>query len=119
MQALAHRQGSTPSRRLTASLVAAAALVLPFAALEWYNGGFADGVPFVLFGTLWLLAAAVLLLLWPLARDLRMETSDARSPLEPLRRHWPALMVALLLAWLWASIVADQMPCFLGVPNCD
>lgn len=119
MQLLALAQGSTLSRRLTASLVAGAALVLPFAALEWYNGGFAGGVPFVLFGTLWILAGAVLLLVWPLVRDFRMEASDARGPLGTLSRHWPALSIALLLATLWAGIVADQMPCFLGVPNCD
>ena len=25
----------------------------------------------------------------------------------------------LFIAWLRVSIVVDQMPCFLGVPNCD
>lgn len=24
-----------------------------------------------------------------------------------------------LIAWKWAGIVLDQMPCFLGIPNCD
>jgi len=28
-----------------------------------------------------------------------------------------AVMIAL--AWSWIGIVLDQMPCFLGVPNCD
>ena len=29
--------------------------------------------------------------------------------------------VAFLLsvAWVWAMLVSDQMPCVLGVPNCD
>lgn len=25
----------------------------------------------------------------------------------------------LLVAWLWLALLVDQMPCFLGVPNCD
>jgi hypothetical protein len=24
-----------------------------------------------------------------------------------------------LIAWMWGGILIDQMPCFLGVPNCD
>ena len=28
-------------------------------------------------------------------------------------------LAALLTAWLWIGILMDQMPCFLGVPNCD
>jgi hypothetical protein len=38
----------------------------------------------------------------------------------------PALAVRLLgiailgfIAYAWAGLVLDQMPCFLGVPNCD
>lgn len=27
--------------------------------------------------------------------------------------------LALTLAFLWVGLVSDQMPCFLGVPNCD
>jgi len=27
--------------------------------------------------------------------------------------------VLILIAWLWAGALVDQMPCFLGVPNCD
>jgi hypothetical protein len=25
----------------------------------------------------------------------------------------------ILLAWLWVGLIHDQMPCFLGVPNCN
>jgi hypothetical protein len=24
-----------------------------------------------------------------------------------------------VIAWFWIAILTDQMPCFLGVPNCD
>lgn len=30
-----------------------------------------------------------------------------------------SLAVMVLLAGSWAGILLDQMPCFLGVPNCD
>ena len=29
------------------------------------------------------------------------------------------VVLLMFLAWLWVLIVVDQMPCFLGVPNCD
>jgi hypothetical protein len=25
----------------------------------------------------------------------------------------------IIIAWLWGSVILDQMPCFLGVPKCD
>lgn len=31
----------------------------------------------------------------------------------------PRLVLLMLIAWFWVSLVVDQMPCFLGVPNCD
>jgi hypothetical protein len=29
------------------------------------------------------------------------------------------LALLVLIAWFWVGLVDDQMPCFLGVPNCD
>jgi hypothetical protein len=29
------------------------------------------------------------------------------------------VFIATLAAWMWLSVVIDQMPCFMGVPNCD
>jgi hypothetical protein len=29
------------------------------------------------------------------------------------------VLVLILVALLWARVVLDQMPCFLGVPDCD
>ena len=29
------------------------------------------------------------------------------------------LCLMILITLLWVGVVADQMPCFMGVPNCD
>jgi quinol-cytochrome oxidoreductase complex cytochrome b subunit len=91
-------------------------LVLPFAMLEAANSMLtrqnAPGV-IVLFGLLWLLATAFLAVLIPIVRNVR--TGSVANPLKLLL----AVAVLLVVASIWGSIVADQMPCFLGVPNCD
>lgn len=115
MHALGRQSWTTSLGRLATSAVAGAALVLPFAALEWrLGGGFPEGVPLALFLALWLLAIGFLLAAWSLARDVR---SDGGTRL--LVRRWTTAAVALVLAALWIILVRDQMPCFLGVPNCD
>jgi uncharacterized membrane protein len=91
-------------------------LVLPFAILEAANSTLTrQNVPsvIVLFGLLWLLALAFLVVLIPVVRNVR--TGNAANPLKLLL----AVAVLLVVASIWGSIVADQMPCFLGVPNCD
>jgi hypothetical protein len=83
-------------------------LVLPFMVLEVINRrSFDEGFPFPLFGSLWLLTLAFLLVLGSLARAV----SPGRSLL--------AVVSLIVIAWLWGGIVLDQLPCFLGVPNCD
>jgi putative effector of murein hydrolase len=87
-------------------LVLGFASMLPFLMLEFrYQPG---ELPLVLFGTLWLLGAAVVALLLPVLRN---------------RPRPGALLVrvslSILVACVWARILMDQMPCFLGVPNCD
>jgi hypothetical protein len=43
----------------------------------------------------------------------------------PLSRAVPNVVVVLkvgaliFIAWMWVSTVIDQVPCFMGVPNCD
>ena len=86
----------------------AGALVLPFGILELVNRRpFDEGFPFFLFALLWLLGAAFAGLLVPVLRH---------------RRAWglvAGVAALILIVWAWGSIVGDQMPCFLGVPNCD
>src|SRR5688572_33482604 len=88
-------------------------LVLPLLFLElflnrstnWGTGSL------VLYGTLYVLAAGFVLALTVVVRNVR--TKD----------NMPGLIAGALafvvLAFVWGTLVVDQMPCFLGVPNCD
>jgi hypothetical protein len=95
-------------RRATLSGMLGLASLIPFLVLELRNNPPGAGFPFFLFGTLWLLGAAFAAVLLPAVRDRQ-------------RRGAVLVRVALsiVIACLWAQIVADQMPCFLGAPNCD
>lgn len=91
-------------------------LVLPFAIMEAANTTLTrQNVPgvIVLFGLLWLLAAVFLAVLIPAVRNVR--SGSVANPLRLLL----AVAALLVVASIWGSIVADQMPCFMGVPNCD
>jgi hypothetical protein len=84
--------------------------------MEYVNRrAFEEDFPWPLFGTMWLLAAGFTFALLPIARDLR---AGNRLQLNRLG-FWLRVLAALLTAWLWISILQDQIPCFLGVPNCD
>jgi hypothetical protein len=90
-------------------------LVLPFIALELFNRAnflASEGFPFVLFTVLWLLPAAFVLSLMPIVR------AGDRHRSQP---HRLIVRIALLIfiAWVWGAIIFDQLPCCLGVPNCD
>jgi glucan phosphoethanolaminetransferase (alkaline phosphatase superfamily) len=91
-------------------------LVLPFAVLEAVSSTLTrQNAPdvIVLFGFLWLLTAAFFVVLIPIVRSVR--TGKVAQPLRLLL----GVAVLLVIASVWGSVVADQMPCFLGVPNCD
>lgn len=93
-------------------------LVLPLIILELINQRptwqDARGV-LVLFGVLWLLPTAFVLLLMPMVRDLRAKRSLLSHPLRLVLRIVPMGLIAMF----WITLVIDQLPCFLGVPNCD
>ena len=88
-------------RRFVVPVVVALGLVLPFVLLEAVNRGVDRNFPVVLFALMWMLAAAFVAIL--------------------MRPSRPLLRVVLLIpiAAFWVGLVVDQMPCFLGVPNCD
>ncbi|MBN1139696.1 MAG: GNAT family N-acetyltransferase [Anaerolineae bacterium] len=91
-------------------------LVLPFAALEWINRRpFNEGFPVMLFAILWLLAAIFILILAPLVRAVRAGKRIWADPIGLLLK----VVCLVLIAWVWVAILVDQMPCFLGAPNCD
>jgi hypothetical protein len=101
------------SRAGVAGLISTA-LVLPFVVLELINRrSFQEGFPLVLFVFMWLLTLAFALVLLPIVR--RPQTDNKTS----LVRLLPRVAFLILVASLWVSLVVDQMPCFLGVPNCD
>jgi hypothetical protein len=96
----------------------ATAIVAPLAVLEVRNQGIqamqgVDNV--VLFGLLWLAPAAVVLLASPVVRAVRSGAAVLDRPLPLLAR----LVLLMLVTFVWLSLVADQLPCFMGVPNCD
>lgn len=111
-----------PTKNVAMSLKSAALisfiLVLPFAILESLNntitGRNAPGL-IVLFGLMWLLPVAFIVILTPIARAVRAGNSVTANPVNL------ALRVALLalIALVWGSLLIDQMPCFMGAPNCD
>ena len=91
-------------------------VTLPFLILEAVNrGGFHDAFPVVLFVVMWLLSLSFFVVLMPVARSLGVKEAREAAPFALL----PRLAVSLLVAGVWISLVLDQMPCFLGVPNCD
>ncbi len=93
-------------------------LVLPFIVLELINRQdfrAREGFPVTLFAALWLLPVAFILILVPTVRNMRAGNRSRMYPIS-LLLSTGALIV---IAWLWGSIILDQMPCFLGVPYCD
>ena len=86
--------------------------MLPFAILELINRrNFSWEFPFPLFFVMWLLAAAFVLMMTPIVRNQR----SAGMNLASIFRLMPRVAIVALIAWLWVGLVADQMPCFLGV----
>ncbi len=109
--------GSKPDFR--SLLVAAGAglfLVLPLIALQLVYGGLSySSFPLVMFTILWLLPTVAIYLAAPLFTRLRQAEMPMFDPLSFALRIAALLPVAIM----WLALVKDQMPCFLGVPNCD
>lgn len=101
---------------LARSAIIGLALMLPFAILELSSAARPPGRDFlVLFGVLRLLPTLLVVAASPLMQLLRAGNGIAMQPLPLIARA----TVAVLVAWSWVSLVVDQWPCFLGVPNCD
>lgn len=93
-------------------------LILPFAILEILNTNVtkqnAPGL-ILLFGVLWLLPTIFIVILMPIIRTVRSGNSLMANPTILLFRV--VALMAIGTVWLWGFL--DQLPCFLGVPNCD
>ena len=107
---------SNVASNLKLSAVAGALLVVPFMILELVNtGSFPKNFPVVLFAFIWLLSFAFIFTLSPIVRRMWAGSGIMSNPVSLLLRA----VLLVPIAWLWISVVIDQMPCFLGVPNCD
>lgn len=103
-------------RPLATSLGISAVLVVPLFLLEWWNRReFQEEFPLLLFTFMSVHSLLIVLSAAPAVGRLR----SGRS-LRALRfAHWAGLAVSASLAFVYAGVVIDQLPCFLGVPNCD
>jgi len=103
-------------KRLFTPVLLGLLCVLPFAVMEIVNlGRIPDPFPYAIFLYLWLMFALFLICLFAIVRL-------AKSRVNKQERLPALLLNALVLLFSVMSIVyllADQMPCFLGVPNCD
>jgi hypothetical protein len=88
-------------------------VVLPFMLLELFNRrNFSAEFPFPLFLVMWLLSASFVFVVTPPVRNRAQRVNEGVRVL-------PRVVLVAAIAWMWLGLVADQMPCFLGVPNCD
>jgi hypothetical protein len=91
-------------------------IVLPLAILEGVNNTITrenvSGL-ILLFGVMWLLPTAFIVILMSMMR--KAGNTHMSKPMILLLRV--ASLVLIATVWVWGII--DQLPCFLGVPNCD
>lgn len=100
---------------LKAAAIVGVVLVVPLAFLQASNTDGASALDAsVLFGLLWLLGALFVMLLTTVGRNMRRIRSRSSS-----LYFFAALVSLMMVGVAWAGIVFDQMPCFMGVPNCD
>ena len=101
---------------MIAAMLISTALVTPLIYLELrYGTQSYSHFPYPLFAILWLVPAAFVLVAAPLIRSVCAGQSVLARPGVLIARA--AFLV--LAALFWTGFVNDQMPCFLGVPNCD
>lgn len=90
--------------------------IAPFAVMELVNRrDYGEDFPFVLFGSMWFMAAILAAILMPLVKNLR-EGKGVDANLASLAVRG-VLFAAISIGFI--SLMADQMPCFLGVRHCD
>ena len=92
-------------------------LVAPLLLLELFKGSGLTNTSdaWALFGSLYLLAAAFLIVLTTTVRNVRDREGEGGR----VFRLLVGGTAFVVLAAGWLLIVADQLPCFLGVPYCD
>lgn len=115
MQTLQRPSVQHQMRTVWISALASLALVAPFAGLEYVQSRSFSSMPVTLFVVMWLLPLAFFIVLTPLVKGAAQATNDMTSRFGLLGR----VTILVALASIWVSLVSDQMPCFMGTPNCD
>jgi hypothetical protein len=103
------------STLLTAGLTSSV-LIAPLVLLELrYGTHNYSSFPYPVFAILWVLPPLFVFTIAPLIRPVRPGGSVLAHPMTLLLR----VAVLALIGMLWTQLLTDQLPCFLGVPNCD
>ena len=105
---------SNPAVLMTSTVISLL-LIIPFIILELINRPYQNGFPFPLFAFMWLLAGIVIFSVMPFVKFALGRKQITLSHTAIIIR----VAVLILSAWMFFGIINDQMPCFLGVPNCD
>lgn len=93
-------------------------LAMPLVALDLLNNPAAvRRLPDLgaLFGVLWVLATACVMIAASLVQTARSGPGILQRPAMLFLR----VVTLLILALAWTAILRDQLPCFVGVPGCD
>ena len=91
-------------------------LVIPFMIMEVINTQDLNTIFNIpLFGIIWLLPMIFIVILIPIVQNVRAGNSLMAKPV----RLIISVVFLVLIALMWTTLIVDQMPCFLGVPNCD
>ena len=102
---------------ISAAVISFIFCVLPFMILEWATRSDlprSDASP-ILWIVMWLPSAVFIAILMPIMLNLRRAgNSLLANPVSLLLR----VVILVLLAWTWGTLVIDQMPCFLGGSGC-
>src|SRR5215207_2690828 len=104
-------------KRFALPAAVSSVVVLSFVILEYVNTeGFKQvGFPAALFGLLWVLTFFLVGLLQRSVLDIRSGNGFNAN-----RAGFVLCAVLMIMvAVMWSGIVTDQIPCFIGVANCD
>ena len=108
----------TITKDFTSAAIISFVLLLPLAILEFLNSSVPKDTAsdrILLFGILWLLPTVFIVILKPMLRSERAGKSLMAKPVTLVLRVASLVLIATL--WGWGFM--DQLPCFLGIPNCD
>lgn len=103
-------------RNLISPAIISFLMMVPFIILELVNRySFHQPFPYPLFGMLWLLPTIFIAIQAPLVQKLRDGEIMVKEPILALL----SVAILALISVVYLGILIDQLPCFLGVLNCD